>query len=379
MANRAKFLDFLDMIDGGGAGQMGGEFQGGGILSEIANMIATPYGSEDPRRRARRRKALGLLDKIGTKEEQAAAASRAAATPSVVKRSVPAVTSSPRPQLRPAGFGQTVQAQQEAAMGLDPFGGAGPQVTDPRNFQRGTEPSVLTAAQRAAVTRATPRVTSDPRGFAPNTQPSVLTQAQKEAILMAQPVAPLGFDPRQFNRGSQPSTLTPRQASVAQGILSRQKAAQAALPSGLPPQAPVSLQPSDAMPVVTSTPISPAPASMQAPSPMSMPSSPSPMLEGPRPANEDMVMFTKMMGSVPEGAGDLNTQEYRDYVLGGGRLPYLEYEKTKPEYIATQQLAQQYETFYMMPIEEQMRLINERADIIRRETPKPMPFTGPAF
>ena len=90
MADRAKFLDFLDMIDGGGAGQMGGEFQGGGILSEIANMIATPYGSEDPRRRDRRRKALGLLDKIGTPEEQAAAASRAAATPSVVTRPTPA-------------------------------------------------------------------------------------------------------------------------------------------------------------------------------------------------------------------------------------------------------------------------------------------------
>ena len=89
MADRAKFLDFLDMIDGGGAGQMGGEFQGGGIFSEIANMIATPYGSEDPRRRARRRKALGLLDKIGTPEEQAAAASRAAATPSVVTRPAP--------------------------------------------------------------------------------------------------------------------------------------------------------------------------------------------------------------------------------------------------------------------------------------------------
>ena len=109
MADRAKFLSFLDMIDGGGAGKVGNEFQGGGILSEIANMIATPYGSEDPRRRAiamdrnkKRRDALGLLDAIGTKEEQAAAAARAAATPSVVKRSVPEVTSSPRPQLRPA-------------------------------------------------------------------------------------------------------------------------------------------------------------------------------------------------------------------------------------------------------------------------------------
>ena len=150
MADRAKFLDFLDMIDGGGAGKMGGEFKGGGILSQIANLIATPYGSEDPERRKARQRAFGLLDKIGTPEEQAAAATRAAATPSVTKRSVPAVTSSPAPQLRPAGFGQTVQAQQEAAMGLGPFGGAGPQVTDPRNFQRGTEPNVLTAAQRAA-------------------------------------------------------------------------------------------------------------------------------------------------------------------------------------------------------------------------------------
>ena len=90
MADRAKFLDFLDMIDGGGAGRMGDEFQGGGILSLIANMIATPYGSEDPERRKARQRAFGLLDKIGTKEEQAAAASRAAATPSVVRKAPPA-------------------------------------------------------------------------------------------------------------------------------------------------------------------------------------------------------------------------------------------------------------------------------------------------
>ena len=113
MADRAKFLDFMDMIDGGGRGQMGGEFKGGGIFSEIANLIATPYGSEDPERRRRlqeRRRARGLLDMdaIGTKEEQAAAAARAAATPSVVKRSVPAVASSPRPQLRPAPVGKTM-------------------------------------------------------------------------------------------------------------------------------------------------------------------------------------------------------------------------------------------------------------------------------
>ena len=112
---------------------------------------------------------------------------------------------------------------------------------------------------------------------------------------------------------------------------------------------------------------------------LQMPSAPNVMLESPRSANEDMTMLQKLMGSVPEGLGPLNTDEYRDYILGGGRLPYAEYEKTTPEYRATQQLSQQYDTFYMMPIEEQTRLINERADILRRETPKPMPFTGPAF
>lgn len=39
-----RFLDFLDMINGGGAGASGNTFQGGGLLSDIANAIAKPYG-----------------------------------------------------------------------------------------------------------------------------------------------------------------------------------------------------------------------------------------------------------------------------------------------------------------------------------------------
>ena len=39
-----KFLDFIDMIDGGGAGKFGKEFEGGGIFSMLANALATPYG-----------------------------------------------------------------------------------------------------------------------------------------------------------------------------------------------------------------------------------------------------------------------------------------------------------------------------------------------
>ena len=42
-----KYRGLLDMIDGGGANAVGNEFEGGGLLSMIANAIATPYGSSD--------------------------------------------------------------------------------------------------------------------------------------------------------------------------------------------------------------------------------------------------------------------------------------------------------------------------------------------
>jgi len=35
----------IDMINGGGAGRAGEEFEGGGLLSMLANAFATPYGS----------------------------------------------------------------------------------------------------------------------------------------------------------------------------------------------------------------------------------------------------------------------------------------------------------------------------------------------
>ena len=56
-----KFLDFIDMIDGGGAGKFGKEFEGGGIFSMLANALATPYGSEDEERMRKLRQMRGLL------------------------------------------------------------------------------------------------------------------------------------------------------------------------------------------------------------------------------------------------------------------------------------------------------------------------------
>ena len=46
---RGGYISFADRFDGGGAGRSGQRFEGGGILSDIANMVATPrksYGSD---------------------------------------------------------------------------------------------------------------------------------------------------------------------------------------------------------------------------------------------------------------------------------------------------------------------------------------------
>ena len=63
MADR-KFLDFLDMIDGGGAGRMGDKFEGGGLFSALGNLVASPYGSQDEERRKARMAFYGS-DNIG--------------------------------------------------------------------------------------------------------------------------------------------------------------------------------------------------------------------------------------------------------------------------------------------------------------------------
>jgi len=84
MADRAKFLDFLDMIDGGGAGQRGNQFEGGGIFSMLANLMPiNPYGSEDPTRRRARDEFYGGL--LGDGPDTVSAA-EAAATPAITQQ-----------------------------------------------------------------------------------------------------------------------------------------------------------------------------------------------------------------------------------------------------------------------------------------------------
>jgi len=96
MADRAKFLDFLDMIDGGGAGQRGNQFEGGGIFSALANLMPiNPFGSEDKVRREARNEFFA---------EQGITPKQAAATPAVIRAlqyDAGPITQDMRPQRRP--------------------------------------------------------------------------------------------------------------------------------------------------------------------------------------------------------------------------------------------------------------------------------------
>jgi hypothetical protein len=107
-----KFLDFIDMIDGGGYGEgkMGDKFEGGGIFSMLANALATPYGSEDKDRMRRVRQMRGLL------APDESIAPSAAPRPTVT-RGGGAGQAQARPQARPA---------QSMAFGSTPVGGGMP-------------------------------------------------------------------------------------------------------------------------------------------------------------------------------------------------------------------------------------------------------------
>jgi len=146
-----KFLDFIDMIDGGGAGTMGDKFEGGNIFSMLANALATPYGSEDEERMRRVRQMRGLL------APDESIAPKAAPRPTVT-RGGGAGRTQVRPQTRPAQsmpFGSTpvgggMPAAPSMTFGNIPVGGGMPAAA--QNMVRPEMPaSGMPQAARAAL------------------------------------------------------------------------------------------------------------------------------------------------------------------------------------------------------------------------------------
>ena len=139
MADRAKFLDFLDMIDGGGAGQRGNQFEGGGIFSMLANLMPiNPYGSEDKTRREARDKFFA---------EQGITPQQAAATPAVIRAlqyDAGPITQDMRPRGRT--FPQSNQSIPEMP------------VMPQRSFPNNAPPSASSMPQRSFPNNAPPSV-----------------------------------------------------------------------------------------------------------------------------------------------------------------------------------------------------------------------------
>ena len=153
-----RFLDFIDMIDGGGAGKFGKEFEGGGIFSVLANALATPYGSEDEERMRKLRQMRGLL------APDESISPKAAPRPTVT-RGGGAGQAQVRPQTRPSQsmpFGSTpVGGGMPAAPGVTfgniPVGGGMPAAAA-QNMARPEMPaSGMPQAARAALRGPSPQ------------------------------------------------------------------------------------------------------------------------------------------------------------------------------------------------------------------------------
>jgi len=153
-----KFLDFIDMIDGGGAGKFGKEFEGGGIFSMLANALATPYGSEDEERMRKLRQMRGLL------APDESIAPKAAPRPTVTRGGGTGRTQV-RPQASPAQnmpFGSTpvgggMPAAPSMTFGSIPVGGGMP-AAPAQNMARPEMPaSGMPQAARAALQGPSPQ------------------------------------------------------------------------------------------------------------------------------------------------------------------------------------------------------------------------------
>jgi len=336
-----RFTGLMDMLDGGGAGASGDKFEGGGLLSILGNLFAKPLEAQDN-------------------------VERIAADTNATK----AVTEVLKNQIVPTYGAAEGIAATNRAMDM------------PYN-QPFTPPSV------------TP-VTSDPRNFQQGTEPSTLTEAQKEAIVMGQAMPSAEFDPRNFQQGTEPSTLTENQRMRAAGILAGQAAmapvTQSQLQGGAESLANASnvlnSQGAIETPTMPKTPdpmgllarqtmMPPAATNMDAPDVSALLDVPS------APPSEAQTMLQSLSATIPSRAMEndpLIVQDYKDYVISGGRDDYSTYYRSRPEYQAERQLfTETGGTLFDLPEAERKRLIAERADIIRREAPKPMPFTGPAF
>lgn len=145
-----QFLDFLDRIDGGGMGQSGATFEGGGLLSTLGNLVASPYGSEDPERRAARQAFYGS-DQIGGEPINSAPVRPASALTTASPTPYgPQAGSSLPPELEASYTGMPAPAP--AGPSINPANAYGPAAMTFQDFVAGLGPIAQTASPEDLMT-----------------------------------------------------------------------------------------------------------------------------------------------------------------------------------------------------------------------------------
>jgi hypothetical protein len=131
-----RFLDFMDRFDGGGMGTSGDKFEGGGLLSMLGNIFATPRGSED---RAKQEALAGLLGQTRPSMGQTSAAPQPQPQPQspleMFGGQQPAPYS-PQPQSPPKMFGGQQPAPYSSpaqGLGMTPANNYAPSGTGPES------------------------------------------------------------------------------------------------------------------------------------------------------------------------------------------------------------------------------------------------------
>ncbi len=292
MTNKRYVPAFFDMFDGGGRDTRGDQFKGGLLSNALNKMGIDPYGSQ--------------RERMFVAPNTSSAIQAAVQGGGAPQRSVPTVTESVRPMLRPDNL--NVQGQQEAAMGLGPLGGAGAQVADPRGFGQGTEPMTLTPAQQAEAQRIL-GAQADPYAPVGGANPEVAQEIARRQALQAEAQRMQSYEPTGPSTIAQPNmpqmgALQPMPASSQSMGLDVDPAMMNELNTSI--NLLRANQPNMANPEAFSA-NAPSAAAMTAPTP------------APADRNPQLAAFNQAMSTVPAMLKGTQIEDmYRDHLLSGG-------------------------------------------------------------
>ena len=139
-----RYTSLIDLIDGGGAGQSGESFEGGGLLSILANALMRPYGYEDRLRDRKNDTGRAVTTSVDELMKQ-----RAAMRDMERQRGLLQNLQDPRNQDYASGFQDPMQGYPD--MSMQPMEGVTTPITNPFAVGGGFEQTAPSAYPQADV------------------------------------------------------------------------------------------------------------------------------------------------------------------------------------------------------------------------------------